>query len=497
MLVVFQFPIADVRAFTRHRSDRIPLPDWPNPEANLRPQFVRGFGRVVRRGQPPDPAWADEIAHALAHRGLRLPGLTPSKSLPNDGGIAGAQVRIACAFRRVWSDGDAVARVEVGFRVELRPRLRLGPQQLLGILVGLANLPANVGQAPAKSVDEPLIRQGPHLAARYARATTQHGAAISESKGMPLVEAGQPLIIIEHEKWRSHDEDWIPPGRAHSIPIGTQTARLTYAPLREPWGSVSCWYLWSESGVSRNLRICLLRLHAEQQVLDLVLKHLRRGTLEFRPHTDEGDYLQEYINRATRLVQRSRWAGIDQSAVLQAFDASLKAAGSVQRDNLTLRFESSRRQIWRKAEEYERWRRSLREITLNIYKQGIEIGGNVSGNVTNIVNSRVENSLNKFAETHPNPDELTRAVADLHEQVKMLAAELGKVNPDEAASVLDNLELLTEEAAKAGTATVRSGVVQSTGEWLAEASKKVAKYAIPVAAAVKAVCTILGVPIPV
>ena len=73
------------------------------------------------------------------------------------------------------------------------------------------------------------------------------------------------------------------------------------------------WVLGSERATSqtiRNLRLCLLRLHAEQEVLVAFLGRLASGAIAYCPGKPVGERIDAYVNKATRRIDRSHWGGI-------------------------------------------------------------------------------------------------------------------------------------------------------------------------------------------
>jgi len=108
-LITFQFPIADARPFVPQLNLRLPVPDWPEPDTSIDPQFVHYFGKACERVGEPDEAWPDEIKYCRARRGLRFNSLETCHS-----GFPGRRFRPQCAFRRLFSDGQAVVRIEIG-----------------------------------------------------------------------------------------------------------------------------------------------------------------------------------------------------------------------------------------------------------------------------------------------------------------------------------------------------------------------------------------------
>lgn len=494
MLLVVQFPIADGRLFAQSGASRLTHPAWPlTPGVNN--EFVRSFGPAARRRGGGDAAWADEGTFCSAGKAIRFPGLQTYRVAAAD-----RQLHPLCAFRRVFSDGKTVVRIEVGLALSHDPRLAPSIPDTLGAVRSALELPTAVKPVtppPAvKPVTEPpklrpLIKQGPELAALYGRATTQHGNGSGGSVGNDMVEAGNPVALIETNGF---DSAALP----HSVHVldakRMSGANVAFTWLQTEWGEVPTWILHlgsAEPAQLRSLRLCLLRLHAEQEALDRILKQWDRGLIVFNPGTPLGDQLEEYINRATRAINRAVWSGVDQSAILEAFDAALNVLPDQGRSLLD-RYQGARLQVLRKAEEFRkrRDRPRVREV-YNVEKGGIIVNADgsgqtfvnspVAGDAVNIANSTITDSFKRFAAAHPANDDLKAQIALLHDQVGKLTAALASQAPEQSQMVVDNLQTFTEEAAKEKP---RAGTLLSTGQAIIEGAKKAAGVVSDVATAV-------------
>ena len=191
MLMVLQFPIADGRLFTPASELRLPLPEWPAPTTGVNSQFVRSFGPAVRRLRGGDAAWADEGTFCAASRAIRFPKLREQRL------GASRQMAPVCAFRRVFSDGKTVVRVEIGLALSRNRQPTPPLAQVLRAVQDAIEIPTHVGPSAPPAKAKPLITQARQLAALYSRATSRHGKGASSSIPEGPVEAGSPVLLIE------------------------------------------------------------------------------------------------------------------------------------------------------------------------------------------------------------------------------------------------------------------------------------------------------------
>src|SRR5438552_1346974 len=121
MLFHLQFPFTDLRPLSAPPSPRIEVPSWPTPSSDDR-EFVRSFG-IIRRGEGTEGAYCD------ARRALRFAPGTLGR--PN-GGANGAQaIALRTAFRRLFFDGFAAGKMEVGLGPTKLPQERVAMADVL------------------------------------------------------------------------------------------------------------------------------------------------------------------------------------------------------------------------------------------------------------------------------------------------------------------------------------------------------------------------------
>jgi hypothetical protein len=244
------------------------------------------------------------------------------------------------------------------------------------------------------------------------------------------------------------------------IPASAAYVILAFGRVQTRWGPLGVWVLGYEQAFvaeCRSLRLCLLRLHAEQEILDAVLGRLADGTLEYRASEAMGDRIEAYLNRATKLIFQRRRGGVEQSAVLTAFDAADATDYRPVRAELAERLKGARKQVMRKLQMFER-RASVRADRFIQVESGatyiekvgkmannrtINIGSGATINAPVIIADQIQNSFNALEKPGVNP-EVKALMADLLKQV----ADTSKKVPEEKAEQMGNdAESLAKEVA--------------------------------------------------
>lgn len=491
MFVVVQFPVADGRRFVDLPDGYLRRPSWKAPQAGIVSEYVWGFGRVVRRTAEVDPAWTDEACYALARSSLRLPGLVQRQVKLGSGAFS---VFVVCAFRRLFHDGTCVARVEVGFRVRSAVAA-VGPLDAATVVEHVLTLPTVVPESGTAARTRQLALQGSSLAGRYRDASTPRAA----SGAGGLVAAGNPAVLVDTTDDTSVT---LPTRRADASAATTGRIALGFALTRFGGSGVPTWYIGpdavADTDLRRNLRICLLRLHAEEEVLDRVVSWVDGGDLVYRPKTDAAGRLDDYIDRTTQLLERRLNYGLPSSALREAYDAVTQVNRRDVDAQRRAAFDGMRLQVRRKAEAFIARRDALRpqiaiggsivneNINVNARDmQGVQIG---SGNTQTITDS-----FKAFAVAHGQQDDLLASMNSLTDSVTALVAALEAKDPGAAKEVAETFQSFTEESAKAAP---KAGTLRALGSALVDAAKKVADVAVPVATAVSGVLRIFGIPVP-
>jgi hypothetical protein len=365
-----------------------------------------------------------------------------------------------CAFRRVIADGEAVVRLEIGLQSPpLRTPTGAGLRDVANGILGLRSVVA--GDHEVRRLDY----QGSRIAELYARVSTSVGCGPAAE----LVAAGPPVLVIQ--LGRDERGDW--PNDAQFV--GKQHVRGCDIASFQSDGRAPVWLVAAGDATDGDLAALvrrLLRLHAEQSVLDLVLKLFDREKLPFVNGTPHGTGLRSYLYAATHEVTRQSYGGLNQDEIVQSFD-KLTANGPLA--GRWVRLENVQRRINIELENY-----AIRKGATVINQQG----------GVNVINyGTIDNSFNTFQRSNPDTD-LTDAMKRLHDQVKDLLKQLPA---DQAQQAQTDLETLTEQAAKPKP---NSDVLRITGEGLIKAATNIAAMATPIATTVKVVLGLLSVKIP-
>jgi len=453
MLAIFQFPICDARRFCPSNGLRRELPDWPDPETDIRPHFIHHVGRAVARRKTVDDVLPDDMKFCRAHRALRFLRLETQFA-----GRGEKRFRPVCAFRRLFCDGGCVVRLEVGVAHQKRqPGLTdLTEEDVLSIAADLCGLPTKVPRVGGVAAEDRLIKQGRHLCELYARGTLPRTADRPEI-ALGLVQDGSPLLLIEVEPWEA--EMTVIPDGFTLVPLDDSwDVHLAYGRLKTRFGIIGTWIAHRLTNTNleraRRLRLCLLRLHAEQEVLDIVLKQIQRGRI-LNPETEEVvEELNQYLNVRTRFIDRQKWAGIDQSALRSAMDAAEHVVPPGTRRHLIERYDGARREIMRKVNAFQERRTSVRLVrVVNVSGEGtyvekaVTINQSGTGNILNVAEfmNNVTNTVNTNLAESKAGDEVKALIKELNDQI----AKVGQAaDPKLTQQMGQDLQTLSAELAQ-------------------------------------------------
>ena len=144
--------------------------------------------RFVGRRRGGVNEWPGEHIFCNAARAVRFEKAFSVESL------TGSRRRY-CGFRRFFSDGEGLARIEVG--VGFRGRQPWTLPQLLEALHDAASLPVSIGR-PQQTVRTLLLQAGPSLARLTLNATTSRKAGENFKPNAWWLAPCEPLVLIEY-----------------------------------------------------------------------------------------------------------------------------------------------------------------------------------------------------------------------------------------------------------------------------------------------------------
>lgn len=488
MLVLVQFAFANLRAFIGPTSAG--GPDWTLPPDTARPDFVRSFGALRRRKSVVTirgSTWPSESWFAHAEWAIRLPELTADQFTHD-----GKKVVPRFGLRRLFSDGVALWRLEVGIGFEARSGLT--PSQAMHLVHDLLQLPVRVRVQGELGPPAPLIQQGAALEDALTQACTFKS---TPAAARPLkMRRGRAMVFIETNAATAGEAVTeaaasVPGARHFSIGAADSESHIDidYATLRMDREDLPM--VWMHSRLPDRavklsaVRTHLLRLHAEREVLTQVLRASKRKLLD-----ETTPELERYLQRAQADLFAEKRMGVEQTQLQEIFAVYDEIAPAEK-----LALESvlgNRRQSKERTESLVGSYRGPDDRAIVVISTGaftmndnsVTIGGSNYGPI-NVAGTFV-NTGKIIAGTQDS--ELKTALETLHDLTKKLAEQ--KPDASDKEQVANQAEALAKAAV---AAKPDKSMLQVTGKGLIEAAKTVAGMAGPIATAVGAVLGILGV----
>jgi hypothetical protein len=482
-------------------------PSWPIP--NPDEEFVRSFGPVLERRSEGVKGWVGEHVFCSAHHALKFGPFLNRRRL----GPSSAPFVPICEYRRLYTDGKAVSRFEVGFVHSGAARsLSLGDSgDILVLVQDLLSLPVRIPNSGGAEPPTVLASAGRSLAEHYLQATTElrHGEPVQLRN--EWLTPGRPQLVIECDP---REVTGLPP-YAQEIPnevIGNEEVLLHFIRVEIGRSRIGVWILrrWRSADWDfvRRLRIHLTRLYTEREVLKSVLRALARKEIQPPPRSEASDSLQKYLLDSMRILSGEQLYGIDRSRVFSVAHASEDLVSEGERTAVLSTLEGIRHNVLRSVTEFTRVDERATTETVhqlivkgsvgnlnvggrmtverqNITRHEINIGdGNyITGNIT--VARSIESSFNRVADSSVD-DELK---ARLEELVHAFADIADRLPPEVEEEAARDLDTLTKEAT---SDSPREEWYNLSAQGLIEAAKTVGKVATPVITAVKAILAILA-----
>lgn len=436
MLIALQFPLTDFRRFVEADdvTARIPRPRWPGAEVG---EFLRAAGDVQPRDRGGSYDWTGEEVFCGAHRAVRLPGL--GRTLPL-GEADRAEVR--GAFRRFFSDKACVRRLEIGFSVRMSPN-KVG---LLDVVGPVLNINVRMPSVSGIFIDSRVYKLGSDFTTFYLAATTGRKSA---GAAKPIwVEAGDPAIVMEAEPTRIQGTDQA----KEVVRYRGGRVKLWHDTVKHAGRSFTIWTIerdvTAENLVTtRDLRVNLLRWHAEQQSMRKVVRSIGSEKLVLKKGSEATDHLDDYLNerisyldRTTRGSTRLAWSEINEVTREATDRMSL-----VHQQTLLAELVNLRKNIRRKTREFIVQHMNVERADINMGTTfgPVNTGGgpftqtNVEGNQYNAgrdIMIAVKEHLGKLEElvTQAKAEAPPEVAAKVEAAAAAVRAEATKEKPDES-----------------------------------------------------------------
>jgi hypothetical protein len=311
MLYIIQYPLADLRSFIGEHSYKLDIPTWPLPIPV--DEFVRGFGCVHKRKKGGVPAWGAENIYCNAKRSVRLIDLS-SVRLGNT--KRGLGIAPSCAFRRFFSDGELMCKLEMGFADS---KFIYDNKPLLSILRDFLYIKAIIPIKKPDTIVYPLIDLGKPLANFYLQSSTKSPQKHKNQLENWWVNAGEPIFLIES----IHQEAIDFPNNAKIVDIKQHKIKIAHLWIEKDGKLIKGWAVYSYDNSYnnresvRNLRINLLRLHAEKECLKQTLRAIIKGHIKINIGEQTSEKVQAYLNRITRSILQPNRYNLPHNKILE------------------------------------------------------------------------------------------------------------------------------------------------------------------------------------
>lgn len=301
MLLALQTPLADSRRFLEG-APRLARPVWPLADPDI--EFVRFFGSIRQRRHGGLLDWQSENEGVVcaAARPLVFRASPSFRDATSD-----ATLVLRRALQHFYFDGLAVGKFALGVAPKSRaPATGLADDaQTKRLFAHYLGLPVAVRNPYGEPAECALLQAGKPLAQLYAIASSIQNRRQPTTPPEWHVLPGAPLLYFEFRR----PEAYAIPGNARPIALPpTLDLRLSLYTLTHQGRSIKVWILDVGEGAdpvtARDLRLYLLRLHAEHECLRLVLRNLQQEYLAPPRGSQASELLQCYFNEATRRIKR-------------------------------------------------------------------------------------------------------------------------------------------------------------------------------------------------
>jgi hypothetical protein len=283
------------------------VPGWPQPQPDR--DFVRAAGAIKEDSTWGLEGWISERYYCQAKRAIRFHEFPSIRfSTRHIAGRSPKHMQLRVSKRSFFFDGMAVAKLEITFSSVTQVNLeeRTCVSELIDRLANIKlSLPVLVGSQSDNRFEYHTIALAGASISRFLTAATSSRSGLSTfEQNKRWLKPGKPILFLELDEQESVEVD------SHF-----QCAKLLY-----PWQmqllhgrqrtmnrtDVPIWILRKSPGFqtrfSNAARIFLVRLHCEHECIRATLDAIQRGEVYPPAHSAESDFLQQYLNDATRNI---------------------------------------------------------------------------------------------------------------------------------------------------------------------------------------------------
>jgi hypothetical protein len=397
MLILVQFPLVDARRFLSDKTGRLERPTWPtplpfpdrprrriaaaaipapisnpahptleHPAQKIEYDFIRSFGVVRQRKLGPITGWAGESLFCDLKNLLRFHRTPPEVAFRDTNGWT---LKIRGAQRRFFTDGRAMGRFEVGFRLSWAAPAGAAAQQTPVVPPeGVAQIVRFVMEAPMSIADHYTARDfgdakkkrpgrhelmiadlAPALSRAYLHASANDVPGSGNAQDHSWwVKVGNPVMFIS---FGQGELDRLPVSASalsmrraapaiNAAAAGGQLAdsnpviSLDEHSLTRDRETTRVWYIRQGNSTpasrdaARRARIHLMRFASESEGVTRIIRLIQLGKIPLTRSENDSDpsgLLQQYLADAITFLQRKVQSAMENDALFSSLIQSVES----------------------------------------------------------------------------------------------------------------------------------------------------------------------------
>ncbi|MEP0798201.1 hypothetical protein NDI44_27125 [Trichocoleus sp. DQ-A3] len=447
---------------------------WPLPTPDA--EFVRYFGTIRRRKRGGVEGWIGESEICEADKALRF-----SNSLQYTTSSLNPSILLRCPFKRLYFDGKAVGKYEIGICPKSRNALEFTREEFNKFTQYCLRLPVLI-QNPDETIDRcSLASAGKPLARLYTSATTSQ-TFLNKPHDWWVVPSA-PLLFVEFNIKDIKIPFWSKPvitSTDHEFQLFHSLVPYAGSWLRK-WILISYKNLWGfreyHYNRARDLRISLLRLNAEHECLRITLRNILNNRININSRSIQSDALQDYLNTATARIAKIETVStkIFDTEIMEIARESFNKISPGQKDTLlqTLEGLDIRPNVFKKLERYTKQWVGSSEVKICMVNEG---------DTYNIAQS---GASGRYARSDNNTfyySDQTKTLSEAAAEIQQLLKQLEQSNP--SASESEKIAYINDETTRSFQRRVASAL-QASGETAIDEFILENKYLKVVKAAIK------------
>ncbi len=296
MLIFVQYSLADSRPFIEGVTPLLKKPSWPSPYPYK--EFVKGSGQIIERKKGGLDNWIGENYICKINKGIRISNFE----------INHFHLKIKNISKHQFtSDGGVLSKYVFVFKIT--GYLEAITKDILEQIIDkLLNCKISIRSTNYKSIDSKFRNFIKDLKAFHIITTTKNGTHDIKQDSQ-FIKFCTPQIYFLLDGRETFANKW------QQVKHVTKNETFPFK-LFSYWQNYnnSPYKIWIHQKVTssslielnRNLRISILRIHAEFECLNFVLSDISNGKLQVKEKSTDSSRLQYYISNAITSILKQR-----------------------------------------------------------------------------------------------------------------------------------------------------------------------------------------------